>query len=162
MDLRIHEQRLPGIGRRYEFALGDGRIAAVIVGDDGQRVLAVSQEDADEPDVTVAFGEEHAVAIAAILMGARFSIQSGPDPATPEPHVTVETVTLGASSPAVGRVARDVPLPPGSDAAVLAVIRDATPELLEDPEREPCRPGDRLVVAARRERLAEVVELLAG
>jgi len=41
------------------------------------------------------------------------------------------------------------------------VIRDTTPELIEEPSA-PTKPGDRVMVAARRDRLAEVVRTLVG
>lgn len=50
----------------------------------------------------------------------------------------------------------------GSDASILAVIRDETQDLLEDAAKQPCQLGDRMVVAARRDRLAAIVRELAG
>ena len=49
-----------------------------------------------------------------------------------------------------------------SEAAVLAVIRDETPELVDDETTRPSQPGDRVVIAARRQHLATVVRQLAG
>lgn len=166
MKLRIIEQRLPGIGHRYELVLGGGQRLVVVVEQAGGRELGVFRSGTEEPEHVVHLSQEQAVAVAALLSGARFAIERAETPTSPVERetadVAVETVTLGPDSPAVGRLSSDLPLLNGADAAVLAVIRDETPELVEDQERVPCRPGDRVVVAARRDRLGAVVAALAG
>ena len=161
MDVRIREQALPGVGHRYELLLERGRRLIVVVQRDGGREVAIGHGDTDEPVAVVSLSLDQAVATAALLTGARFSIEADGDAEDAE-DVAVETVTLGERSPAIGRLVRDVPLLADSDAAILAVIRDDTPELIEDQTARPCEPGDRIVVAARRERLGAVVEHLVG
>ena len=102
-----------------------------------------------------------AVALAALL-GARFSIDTTGDDRIDAGEVAIETVTLRPSSPAVGRPMTEISLAGDSEAAVLAVIRDDTPDLIEDDEGRCCQPGDRVVIAARRDRLSAVVDQLAG
>lgn len=162
MDVRIRELDLPGIGRRYDLALREDLRLTVIVGRDGTRQVAIARDTRDEPDAIVTLTHDEAVAAAALLTGARFSIEDDATAAGAGERVAVETVTIDERSPAVGRSVRDVPLPSDSDAAILAVIRDDTAELVEDDGDQPCRPGDRLVVAARKERLAEVTAQLLG
>ena len=93
------------------------------------------------------------------LTAARCSIDTTDDERFAADELAVDTVTLGPSSPVVGRRVRDVPLIDDSDAAVLAVICDETTDLIDD-DIEPCRPGDRVVVAARCQRLSEVARTL--
>ena len=161
MDVRVREQVLPGIGHRYEVLLERHRRVVVVVQRDGRRELTIGHGD-DDTRATTTLSQDEAVAVAAILTGARFSIDTSADDQIDADEVDVETLTVGRRSPAVGRLAGDLTFPPGSEAAILAVIRDETPELVEDDEREPIRAGDRLVVAARRERLAETIRHLAG
>lgn len=162
MDVRIREQVLPGIGHRYDVDVGRDRQLVVVVQREGKRQVAIAERAADEPVAAVTLTHDQAVAVAALLTGARFSVEAVDERASITRDVAVETVTLGEASPAVGRLARDVPLLDGSDAAILAVIRDETPELVEDEAHEPCRAGDRVVVAARRDRLADVIRELVG
>lgn len=162
MDVRIREQNLPGIGHRYEVSVAGARHLIVVVQRAGRREIAIGRPGTDDPAAAVSLSHDQAVAVAALLTGARFSIESDPEGDSPVGGVAVETVTLSEGSPAIGRPAREVPLLAGSDAAILAVIRDDTPQLLEDESTEPCRVGDRVVVAARRDRLADVVQDLAG
>jgi TrkA domain protein len=159
VDIHIREQRLPGIGSRYDLDVAEHRVLSVVARTDGSRELAVRAQGADETAVTVPLSREQAVAVAALLTGARFSI--GPARSR-DASVDVGTVVVGPRSPAVGLRADEIPLPAGSEAAVLAVISDETPDLIEgDPERR-CQPGDRLVVAARPDRLSGVLAGLAG
>lgn len=162
MEVRVREQRLPGVGNRYELDLPDGRRLFVVVMRDGRRTIGLHVASADEPDLVATLGPEHAMTLAALLMGARFSVDTAEPERLPADQVVVETVTLGPDSPAVGRPMAEIPLPADAEAAVLAVISDDTPELVEDPVTRPCRPGDRVVVAARRALLASVARELAG
>lgn len=168
IDITIREQTLPGIGRRYDVMVGGQRRLSVVVSLTGLRELSISDADADEPTAVVSLSQAQAFAVAALLSGARFSLEPDPYPAAPEQPatdedaVTVSTVTLTDSSPAIGHSVSDINLPAGSNATVLAIIRDETPELVEDPERVPCRPGDRLVVAARASWSDHVTAMLAG
>lgn len=162
MNIHIREQRLPGIGHRYELDVDAGRQLTVVVQHGGRREVALVSRLADEPDAVVSLSEEQAVALAALLSGARFSIDSTDDHQIDANQVVVETVTLGPESPAIGRPVTDIRLMGDPEAAVLAVIRDETPELVEDEATRPPQPGDRVVIAARRQYIAAVVRQLAG
>ena len=74
----------------------------------------------------------------------------------------METLTVPAGSPAVGRRLADIDLPDPEGARVLAVIRDDTPELLEDDPDRPVQPGDRLVLVGRPGPRAELRSQLGG
>ena len=162
MDIHIREQRLPGIGHRYELNVDAARKLTVVVQYGGRREVSLRSPLAEEPDAVVSLGEEQAVALAALLSGARFSIDSTTDDQIDCDEVVVETVTLGPGSPAIGRPVKDIRLMGDTEAAVLAVIRDETPELVQDETTRPSQPGDRVVIAARREHLAAVVGQLTG
>ncbi len=161
VDVRIREQNLPGIGHRYELPVDANRSLMVVVQRGGGRQIVISRPDAEEPVAVVTLTHEQAMAVAALLTGARFAIEADREHA-PGGDVAVETITLSERSPAVGRRVRDVPLLAGADAAILAIIRDDTPQLVEDEDTQPCRAGDRVVVAARQDRLAVVARELAG
>lgn len=161
MDIDVREVDLPGVGRRYELPLDAARTLVVVVLHDGSREVAVISRDAETPDVRVPLTHDQAIAVAALLTGARFSIETRHDDGVAGDEVAVETVVIGSASAAVGQRATDVP-GASADAAVLAVIRDETPELVEDVRDLPLRPGDRVVVAARRDQLGPLVEQFRG
>ncbi len=157
-DVHIREQQLPGIGRRFDLDVEDRLTLTVVARRDGSRDIAVSEMGADQPRRSVHLPREQAVAVGSLLLGARFCEGDARDGRA----VDVGTVVLGAGSPAIGRVPSQIPLLDGSDAAVVAVARDDTPQLLEDDRHRACESGDRLVVAARRDWLDEVIRQLAG
>lgn len=162
MDIHIREQKLPGIGHRYELDVDAERKLTVVVQYGGRREVGLASRLGDAPDAVASLSEEQAVALAALLSGARFSIDSAGDDQVDADQVVVETVTLGPASPAIGRPASDIRLMGDTEAAVLAVIRDETAELVEDENTRPSQPGDRIVIAARRQYLPDVVRHLAG
>lgn len=157
-DVHIREHPLPGVGSRFDLDLEDDKVLSVVARRDGSRDVAVRDRRADQAERSVHLARHQAVAVGSLLLGARFS-EGGDDPH--DCTIDIGTVVLAATSPAIGAVAADVALPGGAEAAIVAVVRDDTPQLLEDPQR-PCRAGDRLVVAARREWLDDVITHLAG
>lgn len=156
-EVHIREHALPGIGRRFDLDVGDGAMLIVVTRRDGSREISVREKGADEPRGAILLHREQAVAVGSLLLGATFS-----DDDSAPTSVDVATVLLGPDSPAVGRLPGEVDLPGGADAAVVAVARDDTPQLLEDDRTRPFAPGDRLVIAARPDRLDEVLHHLAG
>ena len=73
LEIQIREERLPGIGHRYELELGNDRRLVVVAHDSGKRDIGVVSGDADVPDFIVSLTPDQAAAVAAILAGARFS-----------------------------------------------------------------------------------------
>lgn len=158
-DVHIREEGLPGIGRRFDLDVDDGLTLIVVARRDGSRDIAVADNGEDRTRGSVHLGREQAVAVGSLLLGARFS---GTDDAPDESGLDLSTVVVGNGSPAVGRTPAEIPLPAGSDAAVVAVARDDTPQLLEDGQHRPCQAGDRLVIVARRDSLDDVIDFLTG
>ncbi|MCZ7525892.1 MAG: hypothetical protein M5U14_05580 [Acidimicrobiia bacterium] len=103
--------------------------------------------------------DSEAAVLAALLTGARFSIES-PERVEPD-DLSVRTVSLGSRSPLLGRPVTGLALPGGAgEATILAVVRGD--EAFVDPSTvSVLQAGDRLVVAAPR-RLHEALEELGG
>lgn len=159
-EVHIREQELTGIGRRFDLDLEHDQTLMVIARRDGSRDIAVRDRGADEVRGSVHLDREQAVAVGSLLLGARFSEDTDAD--TRDSTMDVTIVELSPGSPAIGKRPADISMPGGTDAAVVAVARDDTPQLLEDDRSRPCEVGDRLVVAARGDRLEDVVRYLAG
>jgi TrkA domain protein len=159
VEIRIREERLPGIGMRYDVDLATGQRLFVVAEMGGRRHIGGGRAG-DAPEWEVMLDQEHAVILAALLLGARFTLDTREDPRVASNEVVVDTVELGGSSPALGKTKAEIRL--AEDAAVLAIISDATPALIEDEAVHRCQPGDRVVVAARADRIDEVAHDLAG
>ena len=171
----MRSQRLPGVGWRYDLDLIGGSRLVVVVEDGGRRHLMVMRSGDTDPLVSVALTGEQALAVAALVSGARFGVAeegvgvpagggapkgAGEEGGGAQGEVVVESLVVQPSSRAVGLPAEDLDRRLGPDATLLAVISDQTPEIVEEERGRPTRPGDRVVVAVRRSRLDEALALL--
>lgn len=171
MEIRVSEHPLPGIGVRYEIE-GAGRQRLYVVAHrDGRREVGLLSDDGSA-DLHVSLDQPAAVTIAALLLGARFSFDTGDarrdtsdtsdtsDGAWSNAgEVVVDVVELADGSPAIGRTRMELDLD-DPDAVVLAVVSDSTPELVESETEHRCQVGDRVVVAARVARIGAVAAAL--
>jgi K+/H+ antiporter YhaU regulatory subunit KhtT len=151
-DVHVLAERLAGVGGRYTVPADQGRQVMVVVEDRGPAHLVLTDPRLDEPLTTVRLPASHASVLAALMTGARFTLET-PDAvrattATDPAEVVVGTVTVSRGSPALGRAPVDVVRPTG--AVLLGVICDATPQLVETDVRRGVQVGDKLVVATRR------------
>ena len=156
-DLHVQAQRLPGVGWRYTVPADRGRHVVVVVEDRGPRHLVLLDPRLDEALTTVRLPAGHASVLAALLTGARFTLTSADERAeraTADPlEVVVETLRVTSGSPAVGLTQDEAAPRLGAEAALLGVIDDRTPELVDPEGGRAIQEGDELVVAARRGRM---------
>jgi K+/H+ antiporter YhaU regulatory subunit KhtT len=80
-DVHVQARRLPGVGWRYTIPADGGRQVVVVVEDRGPRHLALLDPRLDEALTTVRLPAERASALAALLTGARFTLNSLDEPA---------------------------------------------------------------------------------
>jgi hypothetical protein len=73
-DVVVRSQRLPGVGWRYDLDLIGGSRLVVVVEDGGRRHLMVMRSGDTDPLVSVALTGEQALAVAALVSGARFGV----------------------------------------------------------------------------------------
>jgi len=158
VEMRVSEQVLPGIGMRYEIDVAGGRRLFVIARRDGRREIGVMGE-ADEPETHVVLDQQGAVTIAALLLGARFTVDTREEAWVSSDEVVVDVIELREDSPAVGLYQAELELA-DPEAVVLAVMSDTTPDLVESETEHRCQVGDRIVVAARAARIAHVTAAL--
>jgi len=157
MEIHVTEQALPGVGMRYDIEVAGGRQLFVIAHRNGHRELGVM--DGDETGARVALDQPTAVTVAALLLGARFTVDTRDNTWISSDEVVVDVVEVSEASPALGRSQAELDLH-DPDAVVLAVMSDTTPELVESRTEHRCQVGDRIVVAARAARIAEVAAAL--
>jgi len=162
--IQLREQPLPGIGQRFEIDLAAGRRLVVVAARDGGRSIAIIDPGSGDTDAArrlLQLSFDEAVMVGALLLGARFSI-SMPDGDHDEPGtVAVETIRVPDGAPSIGRAVREVLGDIADDVAVLGVVRDHTPEIVETDNEIPLAAGDRVVVASRPDRMTMVLDLLA-
>lgn len=145
--VEVRQQTVPGHGQRFLVGLGDGAEVTVTVETrTGARRLGVLRSGHDRPETSLELTEAQAETVGTLLSGVHLAVEPLD---APTDGVSVATVLIGAGSPAVGRALAAIEVPDPEQARIIAVIRDDTPELLEEDPARPCAPGDRLVLAGR-------------
>ncbi len=161
-DLPVQAQRLPGVGWRYTLPADGGRHVMVVVEDRGPRYLVLLDPRRDEALTTIRLSAEHASVVAALLAGARFTLVPSDEHAgagTQDPReVVVERVQVTSRSPVLGLTQDQAAPRLGAGAALLGVVDERTPELVDPEGGRAIEEGDVLVVAARR----QLMESLRG
>jgi K+/H+ antiporter YhaU regulatory subunit KhtT len=161
-EVHVREHPLPGNSRLFWLTLADGSVIGVASHSVGTgREVSLTLPGQDEPALTTRLSDVEATTLAALLSGVRFLVETPADHA-PVGGANLRTLTIGAGSPAIGVKVADIDVPSPGDARVIAVIRDDTPELVEEDPRRPCQPGDRLVLVGRPEAMRELVQHLLG
>lgn len=161
-EVHVRRYHVPGGAHVFQLQLPDGVVLAIVVDRyAGTRELDVFGPDEDEAQIRLRLPEEYAVTLATLLSGVNVVFDSQPE-TTPTGGVHVETIVLGAGSPAVGRAIGHLDVPAPDQARVLAVIRDDTPDIVEEDRDRPCQPGDRLVLVGHPAPLDHLRRYLAG
>lgn len=160
-EVHVREHPMPGNARLFSVSLADGTLLSIAteIGS-GARDLSLTPPGHDEATVSVRLTDVEATTVAALLSGIRFTVEA-PDH-TPVGAANLRTLTIGAGSPAVGHRLDDLEVPYPEDATVIAVIRDDTPELVEQDRDRPVQPGDRLVLVGRPGAMSALVKHLVG
>ena len=76
--LKVQHETLPHVGDRFEFSTGAGLTVTVVAQQSGQRELAVSQPNDDQPLVTLSLSRTEATALAALLTGVHVELTQTP------------------------------------------------------------------------------------
>jgi K+/H+ antiporter YhaU regulatory subunit KhtT len=161
-EVHVREHPMPGNRRLFSLTLVDGTLLSIATDPDAAvRELSVTPAGQDEAVLSLPLRDVEATTLAALLSGVRFTVELAPDQ-QPVDAANLRTLTIGAGSPAVGKRLEEIDVPSPDNATVIAVIRDDTPDLVEqDPER-PCHPGDRLVLVGRPVAMNDLVQHLIG
>ena len=74
MGKGVHIQELPGVGTRYDIALGSGgQRVSIVASKDGKRHLYVFETSGDDPTAVLELTEEQARKVGAVLAGTFFT-----------------------------------------------------------------------------------------
>jgi len=121
--MEIFETSLPGVGIRYEFDTGRGRRIGVLVHRDGRRELLVyGKDDEDTCSETIELGQSESAALIELFGGTKIT-ERLTDLRHEVQGLSIEWVTVSASSPLVGRTIGDGEIRTKTGASVVAVIR---------------------------------------
>jgi len=158
---QVSETELPGIGRRYDLRDADGKDVSVIIHHSGRRDLYGKRSSRQDLELMLAFTDDQARRLGAILSGAYFTPAVVSRIEAVVGGLAIDWVTMRADSPAVGRSIIELEIRKRTGMTVAAILRDDVPIVPPEPT-EVIREGDRLVVIGRQEDLAGFIDAIVG
>ncbi|MGH2750333.1 MAG: cation:proton antiporter regulatory subunit [Actinomycetota bacterium] len=143
--MSVHEEELPGIGRKFEITVAKGDRIDVVIHHSGRRDLYIFERDDEDPRTVMKLTDDQARRLGAVLSGAYFK------PAVVEEiealigEFVVDWITLTDESPATGKSLAELEVRKRTGMSVISIIRTGATIKAPDPN-EVLRSGDRLVV----------------
>ncbi len=147
----VQEDELPGIGRRFTFALPDEGQLCVVIHHSGRRDLYVTP-DPDDDTTVLSMEDDEARRIGAVIAGSYFTPAAVRQVEAVIGGLLIDWVRVRDDSALAGRSLADAGIRQQSRMTVAAVVRDDESIVSPEPD-EVIRPGDQLVVMGRPEDL---------
>lgn len=160
MSDQIHEQELPGIGRRYSVEAEGGELS-VVIHHSGRRDVYLSDGTGHRAPAVVSLSDDQARRLGAVLAGAYFQ----PTPTRQIEAVVggllIDWVTIAPGSPGAGRSIAELEVRRRTRMTIVAILRGDEVVVAPEPS-EVLEPGNRVVVVGRPEDLDGFVRHVAG
>lgn len=157
----VEETELPGVGIRYDFLTHDGERVGVLVHRTGRRdMLLYDPADPDACRATLQLREDDAHALAELL-GASSVTQHLAAMQQEVAGLTIDWVTVEASSPLVGDTLAEAAIHTQTGVSVVAIVRGA--ETIAAPGAgDRLEADDVLVAVGTADGIRRLFDLLAG
>ena len=160
MSDQIHEQELPGIGRRYSVQ-ADGAEVSVVIHHSGRRDVYLSDPTGHQPPSVATLSDDQARRLGAVLAGAYFQPTLTRQIEAVVGGLLIDWVTVGEDSPGAGRSIADLQVRRQTRMTIVAILRGELVVVVPEPT-EVLQAGDRVVVVGRPEDLDGFVRHVAG
>ncbi len=157
----IHEQELPGIGKRYDQVTEDG-LVSVVIHHSGRRDLYVTEKDSRRREPTVVtLTDDQARRLGAVLAGAYFQPTIAQRIEAVVGGLVIDWVTMRTDSPGVERSIADLHVRQNTRMTIVAILRGEEMIVVPEPT-EVLHARDKLVVIGRPEDLPVFISHIAG
>jgi TrkA domain protein len=156
----VSETELPGIGRRYDLPVEDGRLT-VVIHHSGRRDLYAFVRRSEDPAAVLSLTDDQARRLGAVLGGAYFKPEAAAKMEAVIGGLLIDWVTVRPDSPATGHSIADLRIREHTRMTVAAIVRDAETIVVPGPDAV-LEAGDRLVVLGRPEDLAGFLTHVVG
>jgi len=157
---QIHEQELPGIGRRYSVQ-ADGAEVSVVIHHSGRRDVYLSDPTGHMPPSVATLSDDQARRLGAVLAGAYFQPTLTRHIEAVVGGLLIDWVTVADDSPGAGRTIADLQVRRQTRMTIVAILRGEQVVVVPEPT-EVLEAGDRVVVVGRPEDLDGFVRHVAG
>ncbi|MGH2703417.1 MAG: cation:proton antiporter regulatory subunit [Actinomycetota bacterium] len=159
--MSVHEEELPGIGRKFEILVGRGDRVDVVIHHSGRRDIYVFERDAEEPRTVLRLTDDQARRLGTVLSGAYFKPAMVEEIEALIGEFAVDWVTLTDESPSTGKSINDLQVRKRTGMSVIAILRTGATITAPDPN-EVLRSGDRLVVVGPQANLNGFLSFMLG
>ena len=161
MPVELRETRLPGVGVKYGFRLGEGGRIALIVHNDGPReIYYFRHEDDDEPRAVIRLDDDEARQLGAVIGGAYERPKIVEDLEMALGELLIEWVRVPDTSPAIGRSLAECGFRARTGITIIAILREPEPVAGAQPS-DVVQRGDTLVTVGKAGQYAAFRKLLA-
>jgi len=157
---QIHEQELPGIGRRYSVQ-AEGAEVSVVIHHSGRRDVYLSDPTGHHPPSVATLSDDQARRLGAVLAGAYFQPTLTRQIEAVVGGLVIDWVTVVEDSPGAGRSIADLQVRRRTRMTIVALLRGDEVVVVPEPS-EVLEAGDRVVVVGRPEDLDGFVRHVAG
>ena len=157
----MHEQELPGIGKRYDQTTEDGQIS-VVIHHSGRRDLYVTEKAgrSNVPTV-VTLTDDQARRLGAVMAGAYFQPTVAQRIEAVVGGLVIDWVTMRTDSPGVERSIADLEVRRNTRMTIVAILRGDEVIVVPEPT-EVLHARDKLVVIGRPDDLPGFIRHVAG
>jgi TrkA domain protein len=159
--LSVHEEELPGIGRKFEILVGRGDRVDVVIHHSGRRDIYVFERNAEEPRTVLKLTDDQARRLGTVLSGAYFKPAMVEEIEALIGEFAVDWVTLTDESPSTGKSINELQVRKRTGMSVIAILRTGATITAPDPN-EVLRSGDRLVVVGPQANLNGFLSFMLG
>ena len=157
----MHEQELPGIGKRYDQTTEDGLIS-VVIHHSGRRDLYVTEKAGrSRVPTVVTLTDDQARRLGAVLAGAYFQPTVAQRIEAVVGGLVIDWVTMRTDSPGVERSIADLEVRRNTRMTIVAILRGDEVIVVPEPT-EVLHARDKLVVIGRPDDLPGFIRHVAG
>ncbi|HEV2760803.1 MAG TPA: TrkA C-terminal domain-containing protein [Acidimicrobiales bacterium] len=161
MSDQIHEQELPGIGRRYS-VLAEGGEVSIVIHHSGRRDIYLADSRGHAPPAVASLSDDQARRLGAVLAGAYFQPTLTRQIEAVVGGLLIDWVTVRADSPGAGRSIADLQVRRQTRMTIVAILRGGNEVVMVPEPTEVLQAGDRVVVVGRPDDLDGFVRHVAG
>jgi len=161
MPVDLRETRLPGVGVKYGFRLGNGGRLAIILHNDGPReIYYFRRADDEEPRAVLRLDDDEARQLGAVIGGAYERPKIVEELEMALGNLLIEWVVVPDSSPGIGKTLAECGFRARTGITIIAILREPEPVTGAQPHHVIQR-GDTLVTVGKAGQYAAFRRLLA-
>ena len=160
MTEQIHEQELPGIGRRYSVR-ADGGELSIVIHHSGRRDVYLSDGTGRSAPAVATLTDDQARRLGAVMAGAYFQPTLTRQIEAVVGGLLIDWVTIAPASAGAGRSIAELEVRRRTRMTIVAILRGDEAVVAPEPT-EVLQPGDRVVVVGRPEDLDGFTRHVSG